>query len=92
MAKGRFTNPVSASLAGIRDFLAKQELAPRLSDSDCADGLTVLITGANSGLGFALAVEFARRRAKVIMAGRSHIPGAGEKVKQLSGSASVEMR
>ena len=92
MAEGRFKNPVVASLAGVKDFFAKQELASRYSETGRADGLTVLITGANSGLGFALAVEFARRGARVIMAGRSKIPEAGEKVKKLSGSEKVEMR
>ncbi len=92
MAEGRFTNPVVASLAGIKDFFSKQQLAPRYSDKDRADGQTVVITGANSGLGFALAVEFARRGARVIMAGRSQIPEAGERVKKLSGSERVEMR
>lgn len=92
MAEGRFKNPVVASLAGIRDFFAKQELASRYAETGRADGYTVLITGANSGLGFALAVEFARRGARVIMAGRSKIPEAGIRVKKLSGSDSVEMR
>ena len=91
MAEGRFTNPVVASLAGVKDFFAKQELASRFSEKDRADGKTVLITGANSGLGFALAVEFAKRGARVIMAGRSKIPEAGNQVKKLSGSETVEM-
>jgi NAD(P)-dependent dehydrogenase (short-subunit alcohol dehydrogenase family) len=92
MAEGRFKNPVVASLAGVKDFFASQELASRYSTTPGADGLTILITGANSGLGFALAVEFARRGGKVIMAGRSKIPEAGERVKKLSGSEKVEMR
>ncbi len=92
MAEGRFTNPVVATLAGIKDFFSRQELAGRLRDEDRADGLTILITGANSGLGFALAVEFARRSGRVIMAGRSKIPEAGERVKELAGSDKVEMR
>jgi NAD(P)-dependent dehydrogenase (short-subunit alcohol dehydrogenase family) len=91
MAEGRFTNPVVASLAGVKDFFAKQELASRFSEKDRADGKTVLITGANSGLGFALAVEFAKRGARVIMAGRSKIPEAGNQIKKLSGSETVEM-
>ena len=91
MAEGRFTNPVVASLAGVKDFFAKQELASRFSDKDRADNKTVLITGANSGLGFALAVEFAKRGARVIMAGRSKIPEAGNQVKKLSGSETAEM-
>jgi NAD(P)-dependent dehydrogenase (short-subunit alcohol dehydrogenase family) len=92
MAEGRFKNPVVASLAGVKDFFAKQELESRYSEKDRADGLRVLITGANSGLGFALAVAFARKGAHVIMAGRSKIPEAGEKVKKLSGSERVDMR
>lgn len=92
MAEDRFTNPVTATLAGVKDFFARQELASKLSDEDRADGLTILITGANSGLGFALAVAFAKRGGKVIMAGRSKIPEAGERVKKKAASEKVEMR
>ena len=92
MAKGRFENPVVASLAGFYDRFRKQELQPRFRETDRFDGKTVLITGASSGLGFALAVEAARRGGRVIMACRSWIPEAGEKVKKLSGSDHVEMR
>lgn len=92
MAEGRFTNPIVASLAGVKDFFSKQELASRFSDMDRADEMTILITGANSGLGFALAVAFAKRGGRVIMAGRSKIPEAGERVKKLSGSDKIEMR
>jgi NAD(P)-dependent dehydrogenase (short-subunit alcohol dehydrogenase family) len=91
MAEGRFTNPVVASLAGVKDFFAKQELASRYSPDIRADTSTALITGANSGLGKALAVEFAKRGARVLMAGRSKIPEAGEEVKKRSGSDRVEM-
>ena len=92
MAEGRFDNPVVASLAGFYDRFRKQELKPRFKETDRFDGKTVLITGANSGLGFAIATQAAQRGAKVIMACRSQIPEAGEKVKKLSGSDNVEMR
>jgi NAD(P)-dependent dehydrogenase (short-subunit alcohol dehydrogenase family) len=88
---GRFDNPVVAALAGFWDLFRKQQLSDRLTDNDRFDGKTCLITGANSGLGFALAVEIAKRGGHIIMAGRSAIPGAGEKVKKLSGSDKVEM-
>jgi NAD(P)-dependent dehydrogenase (short-subunit alcohol dehydrogenase family) len=92
MAEGRFDNPVIAALTGFYDLFRKQELTSRFTDRDRLDNKTVLITGANSGLGFAIAVESAKRGARVIMACRRQIPEAGEKVKKLSGSDSVEMR
>jgi len=92
MSHGRFDNPVVAALAGFWDLFRKQEFSERLTENDRFDGRTCLVTGANSGLGFALAVEMARRGAHVIMAGRSAIPAAGEKAKKLSGSPNVEMR
>jgi NAD(P)-dependent dehydrogenase (short-subunit alcohol dehydrogenase family) len=92
MSEGRFDNPVVAALAGVKDFFSKQKLAERLTETDRFDGKTCIITGANSGLGFGLAVEMAKRGARVIMAGRSGIPEKGEEVKKLSGSKSVEMR
>jgi NAD(P)-dependent dehydrogenase (short-subunit alcohol dehydrogenase family) len=91
MAHGRFDNPVIAALAGVRDFFSKQKLEEQLTDADRADGKTCIITGANSGLGYALAVEMAKRGARVIMACRSQIPEAGEKVKKESGSQLIEM-
>jgi NAD(P)-dependent dehydrogenase (short-subunit alcohol dehydrogenase family) len=91
MAHGRFDNPVIASLAGVKDFFSKQKLEDQLKYTDRADGKTCVITGANSGLGYALAVEMAKRGARVIMACRSQIPEAGEKVKAASGSQLVEM-
>jgi NAD(P)-dependent dehydrogenase (short-subunit alcohol dehydrogenase family) len=92
MSHGRFDNPVVAALAGFWDLFRKQDNAKRLTDRDRFDGKTVIITGANSGLGFGLSVEIARRGGHVIMACRSQIPGAGEKVKKISGSENVEMR
>jgi NAD(P)-dependent dehydrogenase (short-subunit alcohol dehydrogenase family) len=92
MAEGRFDNPVIAALNGFFDLFRKQELQDRLTDNDRIDGRTCLVTGANSGLGFALSVELARRGGHVIMACRRQIPEAGDKVKKLSDSDLVEMR
>lgn len=92
MAHGRFDNPVVASLTGILDVFRKQKLSERITEDHRVDGKTCLISGANTGLGFAIAVDMAKRGAKVIMACRSQIPEAGEKVKKLSGSENVVMK
>jgi NAD(P)-dependent dehydrogenase (short-subunit alcohol dehydrogenase family) len=92
LAHGRFDNPIIAALAGVKDFFRSQDLDDRLTDQDRADGKTVVITGANSGLGYGAAIEFARRGAHVIMACRRQIPEAGEKVREASGSDNIEMR
>lgn len=55
------------------------------------DGRVCLVTGANSGLGKAVAVDLARRGGRVFMACRGGHPEAGEDVRRLSGSDSVEM-
>ena len=91
MAHGRFNNPIVATLTGIKDIFRKQQFMHRLTENDRADGKICLITGANSGLGFALAVDMAKRGAHVIMACRRQIPEAGEKVKALSGSEKLTM-
>lgn len=92
MAHGRFDNPVVASMTGILDIFRKQKLSERLTDHHRIEGKTCLVTGANTGLGFAIAVDLAKRGATVIMACRSQIPEAGEKVKKLSGSENVVMK
>jgi NAD(P)-dependent dehydrogenase (short-subunit alcohol dehydrogenase family) len=92
MSYGRFDNPVVAALAGLRDIFSKGNLNDRLKEEDRFDGKTCLVTGANSGLGYALAVELARRGGHVIMACRRQIPEAGESVRNISGSDRVEMR
>ena len=91
MSHGRFKNPVSATLAGVADFFRKQELADHLSDADRLDGKTCLVTGANRGLGYAIATELAARGGRVILACRSGIPEAGQAIAAQTGSKLVEM-
>ncbi|MBU2650007.1 MAG: SDR family NAD(P)-dependent oxidoreductase [Bacteroidetes bacterium] len=92
MSHGRFDNPVVAAMAGFWDLFRKQEFSDRLTGSDRFDGKTCLVTGANSGLGFALAVEMARRGARVIMANRRLLKETEKKVRERSGSDTVEAR
>ncbi len=87
----KYDNPVTATLTGIADLFRKQIPAGTLKLSDRLDGKTVLVDGASSGLGFAVATDLARRGARVIMACRSGIPGQGEKVKKISGNKDIHM-
>ncbi len=91
MVKGRFKNPVEAVLVGVQELFRTKQNIRDINDNDRLDGKTCLITGANSGIGFAVAEEYAKRGANLIMACRSAIPEAGEKIKELTGSDTVEM-
>jgi NAD(P)-dependent dehydrogenase (short-subunit alcohol dehydrogenase family) len=89
MAHGRFDNPIVAALAGVKDFFRKQKLEDKLLETDRIDGKNCLVTGANSGLGYALAVELARRGGKVIAAQRRAVGETEQKAKQASGSEEI---
>ena len=84
-------HPVKATLHGILDLFGKKTPIGKLDKEQRIDDKVCLVTGANSGLGFAIAQQLAERGGKVIMACRSGIPEAGEKIKDLSGSSQVEM-
>ncbi len=88
---GRFNNPVEAVLTGVKEFISRKTNIRPLNEHDRLDGKVCVVTGANSGVGFAIALELARRGADLIMACRSGIPDAGEQVKALSGSDRVRM-
>ncbi len=89
--QAKYSNPFSATFTGIMDLFRKHEPAGELKPTDRFEGKTVLVDGASSGLGFAVAVEVARRGAKVIMACRSGIPGKGDEVKRLTRSDDIHM-
>jgi len=87
----RYNNPVTATITGIRDLFRKHEPAGTLYPEDRLMGKTVLVDGASSGLGFAVALDVARRGARLIMACRSGIPMKGEEIKRLTGNQDVHM-
>jgi len=87
----RYESPVRAIFTGISDLFRKPAEDLTLEGLPRLEGKKVLITGSSSGLGYATAVELARREAHVIMAVRSGIPDKGEKVKKESGSEMVDM-
>ena len=89
-AKRRFDTPLSAFLTVLRD---KGDTANKIEPSppsDRLDGKTCLVTGANSGLGYAIAVALSRRGAKLILATRSVDAGLVDKIKTETGNPSIE--
>lgn len=87
----RTENPALAVLTGIVSLASKHDSFVPLGPEYRMDGKTVLITGANVGLGKSVAVDLARRGARMILACRSGIPEAGREIIEASGSNAVEM-
>ena len=75
----------------VRDRAAERPEIEPPANSVRIDGKTCLVTGANSGLGKAVAIDLARRGGHVLMACRSGHPDAGEDVRAASGSDRVQM-
>lgn len=92
MSSGRFSNPLSAALTGFFDRFRSDPLRSRFNESVRFDDKRVLITGANSGLGYAVTKEIVRRGGHVTMACRSGIPEAGDRIRRDTTAGTVEMR
>ncbi len=81
----------SAVSSAIVDRFSRRETLSPVPENVRVDGKVCLITGANRGLGKAVAVDLAKRGGHVLMACRGGHPNAGEDVKRLSGSDTVQM-
>ena len=81
----------SAISSAIMDRFSNAGLIAPVAPDVRIDDKTCLVTGANSGLGKAVAIDLARRGGSVLMACRGGHPEAGEDVKRLAGSTRVEM-
>jgi len=88
---GKYNSPAQATIKGITDLFKKKERVGELKADERLDGKKVLVTGASSGLGYAVASQLAERGATVIMAVRSGIPEKGERIKEKTGSNNVYM-
>ncbi|TFH32152.1 MAG: SDR family NAD(P)-dependent oxidoreductase [Myxococcales bacterium] len=91
MASRTHSNPFTAVLSGLLDQRSEAPKVDPVPDGARLEGRTCLVTGANSGLGKAIAIRLAKRGAHVIMACRSGIPEAGDDVRAASSSDEVEM-
>lgn len=89
--KRKLTNPLNATLTALRDIRDTTGLIPPSDRSERLDGKTCLVTGANAGLGKAIAHELATRGATLVLAGRSGIPEIGEDLSAQTGNQNISM-
>jgi len=82
---------ISAVTTALFDMISNKGQLPQLEDNVRIDGKTCFITGANSGLGKAMAILLAKRGGHIIMACRSGHIDACHEIKKLSGSNAIEM-
>ena len=81
----------NAIVTAVRNTLRGKPALDSVPASVRIDGKVCLVTGANRGLGRAVAVDLARRGGRVLMACRGGHPEAEDDVKRASGSDTVEM-
>ena len=89
MGDGTFVN---ASIVALKNRLTQRvdEVEPVPADTRI-DGMTCFITGANSGLGKAAAVELAKRGGRLILACRPGHEGLQQEFQKLTGSTKIEI-
>lgn len=89
MPRGRFQSPVQGALTGVLELIRKTPEIRPLTEEDRLDGQTAMITGSTSGVGLAVAREFHRRGAHVIIVGRRGLDEARAHVAESGGGGEI---
>ena len=91
MRTTNYNRKLSAFASGVVDRFSQRPALEPVLEGVRLDGRVCLVTGANRGLGRAVAVDLAKRGGHVLMACRSGHPDAGEEVRRLAHSNAVGM-
>ena len=91
MRTSNYNRKFSAFASGVVDRFSQRATLRPVPEGVRLDGRACLVTGANRGLGRAVAVDLAKRGGEVLMACRSGHPDAGDEVRRLAGSNAVDM-
>lgn len=87
LLRPRYDGAVAATIGGIVDRLRDRGAPLALAPGDRLEGRTCLVTGANRGLGLAIATELTRLGGHVLLACRSGIPDVMDVVRRSAAEA-----
>ena len=89
-SNNRHGSPLSATLAGVLDLVWQRGEKVSLRDDERLEGKTVLVTGANRGLGRGIAVLLAQRGARLLLACRSMVDTIAAEIIAETGHSEIE--